>query len=187
LLHSGIIYPSERDPNPFFQALSELKQENALSAADLTVRLRASGHDELFQSKLDSLDIADLVKLEPTIPYRQALQEMLDVDALLLLQAANCNYQIPAKAYEYIRAQKPVLALTPTEGDTGSLLAQAGIANIAPLDDKAQIKDALLAFINKINNNGFHMPDIQQIQTYSRQYQAVKLEQLLLATIDSRA
>src|SRR5690606_5658734 len=69
LLHSGIIYPSERDPNPFFQALSELKQENALSAADLTVRLRASGHDELFQSKLDSLDIADLVKLEPTIPY----------------------------------------------------------------------------------------------------------------------
>ena len=42
-------------------------------------------------------DIADLVKLEPPIPYTQALEEMLGVDGLLLLQADNCNYQIPPK------------------------------------------------------------------------------------------
>ena len=39
------------------------------------------------------------------------------VDGLMLLQADNCNYQIPAKAYEYIRSGKPVLALTPQEGE----------------------------------------------------------------------
>ena len=136
LLHSGVIYPSERDPGQLFIALAELKQGSLVNGERLQVRLRATGHDQLYQQQIEQLDIGDMVKLEPSIPYMQALEEMLSVDGLLLLQADNCNYQIPAKAYEYIRAQKPVLALTPRDGDTGLLLLDAGVADIAALDDK---------------------------------------------------
>ena len=41
---------------------------------------------------------------------------------LLLLQASNCNDQVPAKAYEYLRCHRPVLALTDPAGDTAELL-----------------------------------------------------------------
>jgi len=50
---------------------------------------------------------------------------------LLLLQASNCNSQIPAKVYEYLRAGKPILALTDPEGDTATLLRNLGINTIA--------------------------------------------------------
>lgn len=178
LLHSGVIYPSERDPSHFFTALSELQQEGKICADDIIIRLRATGHDDLFSQQLKQLKIEQLVQLEPTVPYEQALQEMFDVDGLLLLQAANCNFQIPAKAYEYIRVQKPVLGLTPTEGDTGQLLLQAGNAVIAPLDNKIEIKLALLAYIDSLTVPVMESEQ-EKLHTYSRQYQAAKFENLL--------
>ena len=179
LLHSGVIYPSERDPGQLFIALAELKQGSLVNGERLQVRLRATGHDQLYQQQIEKLDIADMVKLAPSIPYMQALEEMLSVDGLLLLQADNCNYQIPAKAYEYIRAQKPVLALTPGGGDTGLLLHDAGVADIAPLDDKEQIKEALIQFLEKLEKGEVVIMDQENIKQYSRQYQAVKFETLL--------
>ncbi len=179
VLHSGLIYPDERDPSQLFSALSELKQEGAPTIEHLLLRLRATGNDKLYQQQIDQLNIADMVKLEPSISYLSALEEMLSVDGLLLLQADNCNYQIPAKAYEYIRAQKPILALTPAAGDTGQLLAKAGVAEISPLDDKEQIKVALLQFVAKLNGAEPVSMDQESIEQYSRQRQAAKFQALL--------
>jgi len=187
LLHSGIIYPYERDPSQLFAALSELKQEGARNISRLQLRLRATGHDQLYRPQIEQLDIADLVKLDPPIAYVQALEEMLSVDALLLLQADNCNYQIPAKAYEYIRADKPVLALTPVEGDTGKLLRDVGVADISPLDDKNQIKLALVKLLDKLDKKEFVPIDRSIIRQYSRQYQAARFEALLQGILSTDA
>jgi hypothetical protein len=187
VLHSGLIYPDERDPSQLFSALSELKQEGAPTIEHLLLRLRATGNDKLYQQQIDQLNIADLVKLEPPVSYLPALEEMLGVDGLLLLQADNCNYQIPAKAYEYIRAQKPVLALTPASGDTGQLLAKVGVADISPLDDKEQIKIALIHFLEKIRKNEFVPVCQETIEQYSRQSQAVKFQALLEKVNSSEA
>lgn len=179
LLHSGVIYPSERDPSALFSAISELKQQGEISQNNFKLLLRATGHDLQYQDKLAALAISDIVELAPPIPYKSALQEMLTVDGLLLLQADNCDYQIPAKAYEYIRAQKPVLALTSAEGDTGKLLTSAGLSCITPLNDKEKIKIALIEFIKKLKNNDFVYLNEQEIFHYSRQYHAKTFEQLL--------
>ena len=187
VLHSGLIYPDERDPSQLFSALSELKQEGAANIEHLLLRLRATGNDTLYQQQIDQLNIADLVKLEPPVSYLPALEEMLGVDGLLLLQADNCNYQIPAKAYEYIRAQKPVLALTPALGDTGQLLAKVGVADISPLDDKDQIKIALIHFLEKIREKKFVSVCHETIEQYSRQSQAVKFQALLEKVNSSQA
>ena len=84
LLHSGVIYPSERDPSDLFQAISELKQEQKIDRDNFKLILRATGHDDQYKIKLTALNIADVVNLEPPIPYKEALQEMLSVDGLLL-------------------------------------------------------------------------------------------------------
>ncbi len=105
LLHSGVVYPDERDPRPLFEALGRLKAAGTLTAANFCLRLRASAYDPMLAELAARHDVADLIALEPAIPYHAALQEMLDVDGLLILQASNCNQQIPAKLYEYVRAR----------------------------------------------------------------------------------
>src|SRR5204863_7150606 len=92
----------------------------------------------------------DIVFLEPAIPYRDALAEMLAADGLLIFQAANCNHQIPAKIYEYLRARRPMLILTDAAGDTAAVVRAAGIDTMAPLDSAEAIERLLVDFIERI-------------------------------------
>ncbi|MCG8609312.1 MAG: glycosyltransferase, partial [Pseudomonadales bacterium] len=91
LVHSGVVYPSERNPEKLFQALQALKSEGVVTADNFALTLRATGHDDLISGMLTQYGITDLVSLAPSIPYEDALQEMSEVDVLLLLQANNCN------------------------------------------------------------------------------------------------
>ena len=147
LLHSGLIYPSERDPRALFAALRHLLRDGAINAADFRLVLRASGHDDVLARLIEQHRIGAIVELAPALSYRAALAEMLDADGLLLLQAANCNHQIPAKLYEYLRARRPVLALTDPAGDTAAALRQAGIDTIGTLADASDIAAALRRFL----------------------------------------
>lgn len=139
MLHSGIVYPSERDPTQLFVALGRLQAAGVLSPADLHIRFRASVHDDLLRKLAQTHGVQDFVELCPAMPYREALVEMMSVDALLIMQASNCNAQIPAKLYEYLRAGKPVLGLTDPAGDTAGVLRGAGLHDVARLDSADEI------------------------------------------------
>ena len=76
IVHSGLVYPAERDPRPLFSAIADLKARGEISSEKLCVILRATGHDTIFQPWLNELNIDDIVKLEPGLPYREALLEM---------------------------------------------------------------------------------------------------------------
>ncbi len=178
LIHSGVLYPSERDPRAFFQAVAELKAEGEFSSERLCIVLRATGHDELFSKLLKEADIEDVVKLSPGVPYREALSEMLQADGLLIFQASNCNHQIPAKLYEYFRARRPIFALTDKEGDTAKTLMEAGITTVVALNDKEAIKKELLSFIHTLEKGiGAIVPEVITNQ-YSRRSASKKLSKL---------
>lgn len=147
LVHSGVLYPQERDPRPFFSALKQLKASGEIRATTLKVILRATGTDGLYREMLAEYGIDDIVKIEPSIPYRTALQEMMRADGLLLLQALICNHQIPAKLYEYARAGQPILGLTDVAGNTAELLGKLGTRHIADIADADSIRGTLQSFI----------------------------------------
>lgn len=143
LVHAGVLYPQERDPSWFFQAVAELRDEGKVREGEVEFVLRGSGHEHLYRPTIAAARLEGLVKLEAAVGYRDALVEMLDADGLLLFQSAGCNFQIPAKVYEYFRARRPIVAFTDPAGDTGQVLAAAGVPWIAQLDSAHEIKAAL--------------------------------------------
>ena len=179
LLHSGIVYPSERDPTQLFEALGRLKAEGRLSPADVHIRFRASVHDDLLQSLAQAHGAQDFIELCPPIPYREALAEMLAVDALLVMQASNCNAQIPAKIYEYLRAGKPILALTDPEGDTAGVLREAGLSDLARLDSASEIISLLPALVRSWREGTMTLPSAKSVQRASRNGRSQALVTLL--------
>lgn len=178
LLHSGALYPSERDPSQFFQALADMQQAKKISANSLKIILRATGHDALYAPILKTYNLQNIVHLEPNMPYETALAEMLVVDGLLIFQAANCNHQIPAKIYEYLRAKRPILAFTDSVGDTATVLREAGLCAITPLDDKDAITIALTAFLEQLKNQQTPMVSDAAISLHSRQARSQLLARL---------
>ena len=179
LVHSGTLYPWERDPRPFFDAVASLRTSGVVSADTFRVVLRATGHDERFAALLREAGIEDIVRLEPQVGYAAAVAEMLTADGLLLFQAANCNHQIPAKLYEYLRARRPVLAMTDAAGDTAGVLREAGIGTIVPLDSSARIEEGLRGFLAAIRGGTAAVPGLDQVARYSRRARARELAALL--------
>jgi hypothetical protein len=179
LLHSGVLYPSERDPRPFFDALSQLRDSGEVSADTLQVRLRASGHEDYYRAQLKLRGIDGIVRLEPPLPYREALAEMLRADGLLLFQAANCNHQIPAKVYEYLRAQRPILALTDARGDTAALLREVGAGNVAPIESETKIAEALTEFLRAIGTGRAATISREECARHTRERRTQELVRIL--------
>lgn len=178
-VHSGLLYPKERNPTAFFDAVAELRDEGQLDRAAVQFVFRGSGHEAQYQQQLQRLRLQGLVELRPSIPYAEALREMAEADACMLFQASNCNQQIPAKLYEYLYCRKPVFALTDPAGDTGQLLAELNISPITPLDDKRQIKAALPEYIRRLRQRQVSMPRAEQVMRYSRRTLTQELASLL--------
>lgn len=173
LLHSGVVYPEERDPRPLFRALSALKSKRQLNSSDICVVFRASGHESVFLPMVKGLGIEDMVEFLPAIGYNEAVKEMAEADALLVMQAENCNYQIPAKTYEYLRIGRPIIGLCHPAGDTAALLRLAGVERLAPLDDVEAIENLLTRIVAEQRNNRLNFSSSADIVArYSRDSRA---------------
>jgi glycosyltransferase involved in cell wall biosynthesis len=179
LVHSGMLYPVERDPLPTFNAVARLKKLGRISADSVRIVFRAPGLDDSYRSLLAEKSIEDIISFELHVPYQQALQECADADGLLIFQAANCDMQIPAKAYECLRLGKPILALTTHTGNTAGLLREVGGATIVNLASEDEIFDGLSAFIESVRAGAHALPDKNRIQKYTRLAQAGQLAKVL--------
>lgn len=153
LLHSGILYPSERDPTHFFNAIQLLKTNGDISPDMIEFVLRASTNEVNYRQWVTQLGIDDLVSFEPSIPYAKAIEEMLLADGLLIFQSRSCNHQIPAKIYEYFRSGRPILGLTDPRGNTAELLATESGTFVAQLDMETEILGQLQSFIEYCHQN----------------------------------
>lgn len=183
LLHSGIVYPQERDPTALFDALAELWQEGEKG---IQLTLRAPGNEALFKQMVAERELEACVEIAPTIAYAAALEEMLDGRVLLVLQAASCNHQIPAKLYEYLSSGQPIMALTPPESDTATVVRSSGCPYIADLSDRAAIKQALLRLISDARSNALVFGSRADADQYDRKHRAVELNRRLRQLLEAR-
>ena len=167
ILHSGALYQNERDPSCLFAALAELKQEDPGLLTDVHIMFRGTRYVDYFKNLAAQHDLSSLVEFGDFVPYETAVSEMMSADALLLLQASNCNDQVPAKVYEYTRSGRPVIALTDPVGDTARLLTSCGISNIARLNETQSVKSLLKDFFRG-NNEGLMVAPEIDVQQFSR-------------------
>lgn len=178
LLHSGVIYPSERDPTQLFASLARLKSSHPDLYGRLVLRFRSPSHDDILLALARRYDVQASVEILPATGHREALREMCRADGLLLLQADNCSEQIPAKYYEYLRARRPILLLSDPRGDTGLAAARAGLKGIAPLADAEAITGLLRDFAENPALEGL-LPDPAAVSASSRYARSRELAMLL--------
>ncbi|HEV8500072.1 MAG TPA: glycosyltransferase [Casimicrobiaceae bacterium] len=181
LLHSGIVYPEERDPTALMAALGTLRAEHPQVAARLRIRFRAPVHETMLRAMATARGVGEMIDIAPALPYQAALAEMLRADGLLILQAANCNEQIPAKLYEYLRARRPIVALTDPAGDTALTLRRVGGAHVAALDAAAAIAELLRRFVTEPEWRE-ELPDAAAVAQCSRRARTAALAGLLDAS-----
>ena len=140
ITHTGSFF-GKRDPRPFLQALADSGLD------DVVVRFvgdfRSADRDWAAQ-----LDLGDRLELHPYVPRRQSLALQRDSDALLLLipeAGGRGKGVLSGKVFEYLAAERPILAAVPPDGAAAELIEEIGAGVVAPPDDVAALVSALRA------------------------------------------
>jgi glycosyltransferase involved in cell wall biosynthesis len=139
LTHAGSFF-GKRDPKPFLQALA------ASGLDDVTVRFLGDFRpgDRDF---MESLGLADRVELIEHVPRRESLRLQRDSDALLLLipeAGGRGRGVLSGKVFEYLAAERPVLAVVPPDGAAARLVRDTGAGVVAAPEDVDGIRAALV-------------------------------------------
>jgi glycosyltransferase involved in cell wall biosynthesis len=138
ITHTGSFF-GKRDPRPFLTALKQTGLEDVV--ARFLGDFRSSDREWAEQ-----LELGDRLELIPYAPRRRSLELQRDSDALLLLipdAGGRGRGVLSGKVFEYLAAERPILALVPPDGAAAGLIrdAKAGIV-VAP-DDVDGIAAAL--------------------------------------------
>lgn len=129
IVHAGIVNAEFRDPRPFFVAVRRCADEGLIEVDRLRIRFLGGGpfgESAEVATAVRQLGLERAVEFLPRVPYAESLRELAGADVLLLLQSSSdTTGLVPAKLYEYLRAQKPVVALV-QPGATGEILGMVG-------------------------------------------------------------
>ena len=139
ITYTGQLYQA-RNPLPLFQALRTLIEKGDIDREHIRVDL--IGWCDLADGRrvsdmAEDCGIGHCVNVRGPLARPEALRALTQSDLLLLL-AEGLTIQIPGKTYEYLKAGRPILALT-SKGALADLLRRTGGASVVDPDDGAGI------------------------------------------------
>lgn len=111
LYYSGVLYPTGRCPKDVFLAVKRWNSEHPEQKVELV--FQGVSEPEMYIQQARDIGVDDDVRFLPKTTYLQSLKNMQSADALLLIQDAQFNNQIPGKVYEYLNTTLPILIKSP--------------------------------------------------------------------------
>jgi glycosyltransferase involved in cell wall biosynthesis len=183
ITYTGMIYPGKRDPSPLFQALGELKRKEIICPEYIEVRFFGRNIQNIIKPIANKYGILDLVKTSDNIPFKESIKKQMESTILLLLSWNDPRDAgtLTGKIYEYLGANRPILAMAYPGGEIDKLLQKSGCGIVA--NDPDEIKRLILVWLDEFKSTGkisahFH-PDSNIINSYTRQEQARALADVL--------
>jgi glycosyltransferase involved in cell wall biosynthesis len=130
ITHAGSFF-GKRDPRPFLTAVKQSGLD------DVVVRFLGD-----FRSTdrewAEEQELGDRLELIPYAPRRRSLELQRDSDVLLLLipeAGGRGKGVLSGKVFEYLAAERPILAVVPPEGAAAELIRDAGAGVVVAPDD----------------------------------------------------
>jgi glycosyltransferase involved in cell wall biosynthesis len=139
ITHAGHFH-GKRDPKPFLRALAQSGLD------DVVVRFAGDFRTE-DREYAEALGLGDRVELLGNVSRRRSLELQRDSEALLLLipeSGGRGRGVVTGKIYEYLAAERPILAVVPPDGAAAQLVHDTGAGIVVPSDDVDALRDALL-------------------------------------------
>lgn len=133
LCHFGTLY-LKRTPRALLQALRRVSDQTR--EGDIVLKLRFVGAWEVQDQECEKLAVdlekQGVLRRDPPVGNQICLQQMARADGLLIIQP-DSPMQIPAKLYEYVGAERP-LVLIGGEGATARLVRRHHLGLVCPND-----------------------------------------------------
>ena len=138
ITHTGSFF-GKRDPRPFLTALAQSGLDDVV--ARFLGDFRSSDREWA-----EAQNLGDRLELIPYAPRRRSLELQRDSEALLLLvpeAGGRGKGVLSGKVFEYLAADRPILAVVPPEGAAAELIRSSGAGVVVAPDDVEGMAAAL--------------------------------------------
>ena len=176
ITHTGSFF-GQRNPRAFLSALASSGLEDVV--ARFVGDFRSADREWV-----SSLGLGDRLELLPYVPHHRALELQRDSEANLLLlpEAAGRGRVVPSgKIFEYLAAERPILAAVPTDGAAAELVRETGAGVVVAPEDERGLREALVGLHARWRagklSNGYLSPE--QRRRLSRKTRVEELADLL--------
>ena len=179
IAHIGSLL-TNRNPELLWEILSELKDENKVFSKNLLIKLVGAVSEDV----LESLAVFGLTENYKTLGYvshQEAIQIQHDAQVLLLVEMDSPETKsiIPGKLFEYVAANRPILAIGPEGSDVEGIIKETNTGVYFKYTDKEKLKQQVQLYYEAYLKANLNV-NSQNTEKYSRRELTKSLSCVLL-------
>ena len=179
IAHIGSLL-TNRNPELLWEILSELKDKNKVFSKNLLIKLVGTVSEDVLKS-LAVFGLTENYKTLGYVSHQEAIQIQHDAQVLLLVEMDSPETKsiIPGKLFEYVAANRPILAIGPEGSDVEAIIKETNTGVYFKYTDKEKLKQQVQLYYEaylKVNLN----VNSKNIEKYSRSALTKSLSTILL-------
>ena len=149
LSYIGLL-PKSSLPTNLLMAIQRLIDENSDFKNDIELNFIGDIHESVSAS-IHELQLSNYTNFFGYVPHKDAIKYQKSAQVLLVLipNVDGNKGIITGKVFEYMAANRPILALGPINGDLQSILTNSNAGTIIDYDDYVKIKSVLIELYTK--------------------------------------
>ena len=180
--YTGSMY-GKRNPRTFLKAVEGLASAGRVDPQKILLKFIGRFGGEV-RDMLQNSPLHDSIELTQYLPHSESVEALLQSDALLLIvdeAGLGSDEIVPGKVFEYIGAQRPIIALAP-EGAIAELMRETRSGSVAANQDIPSIQ---AAFIECYENFLYHKPNSEQDREAVKRYDRREITRQLASLLDA--
>ena len=178
IVHIGSMN-KDRNPSGFWKAMKAALAESAALREKVSIRL-VGPVDFSVRASVEDAGLSAYTLFVEFVPHTEAvmLQQTTQVTLLVINNSPNSKTIIPGKLYEYLGAQRPLLAVGPKDSDSAMVIQKTNGGVVHEYDDVEGMKQRILEYFS-LYQQGQLKADASGIQSFTRRHLAGEFAKVL--------
>lgn len=178
LSHFGTVNKA-RNPDILWQVLRELVSEDTDFAGNLEIKF-VGRLDQLVGDSITKYQLGNYITKIDFLPHMDVIRMQRQSQVLLLLinHTHNAGGILTGKFFEYLAAERPILAIGPTTGDVADILSESDAGSIVDFSDFDALKNLIINYYTQYKNSQLSV-NTTEIQRFSRYELTRSLSEIL--------
>ncbi len=170
---------SGRNPKNLWETLAFICEENKDFTNDLKIRLIGATSDEVIK-EIAKNKLSNNLETINYVSHPEALKIQRNTQILLLIESNTPETRaiIPGKLFEYLAAQRPILAFGPKKSDIETIVSETNSGKFYTHQSTADLKVQILDWYNQFKENKLSVSTLN-IEKYSRKAISEKMANLV--------
>jgi glycosyltransferase involved in cell wall biosynthesis len=181
ITHVGLMN-ADRNPISFWQAISELSNENKEFANDVRIKIVGKVAQEVKDSiqkyAIQNINFEGYLSHDEVRKFQQKSQVLL----LAVNNVKSAKGIITGKIFEYLQAKRPILAIGPQDGDLAEIINNTKSGYVVDFNQVSELKDVIWSMYQIFKKGRLESKSVD-IEKYHRKELTKELVNIIKETI----